>query len=89
MFRIADLGVTLSYATAGAEESRIRSDQSRAVVNALIKKADRTAIIEAARRAFPSGTDPFEKDGIIWVGYIGIKFEADGHLAEMVYEAQN
>lgn len=41
----------------------------------------REEIIEAARPP-GSAADAFEKDGFVWVGSIGLKFDAQGQLVE-------
>jgi hypothetical protein len=39
-------------------------------------------IIAAARLAGPQ-VEPFEKDGFLWVGKIGLRFDAQGRLVEV------
>jgi hypothetical protein len=83
LYRLTDLGVSLSYAAQEASENQEALDQSFAVVRALAKGADRPAIVQAARGA-SRGAEPFEKEGVVWVGQIGLKFGPNDQLLEVV-----
>jgi hypothetical protein len=40
--------------------------------------ATREPVLEAA------GSEPFEKDGFVWVGHLGLRFDDDGRPLEAV-----
>lgn len=41
------------------------------------------AIVAAAQEAWPS-SDPFEKEGDVWVGHLGLRFSQTGWLVGAV-----
>jgi hypothetical protein len=49
----------------------------------LAREATRDNIIEAARRLPPQPT-PVERDGYVWAGALGFKFDGDGRLTYAV-----
>ncbi len=83
-YKILDAGVTSTYQKAALEENQQALLQTRAVIKVLaIPNATRAQIIEAAQAAWPS-FEPFEKDGYLQVGRLGLKFDKTGHLIEVI-----
>jgi len=83
-YRVLDLGVTLTYQGASLEENQQTLSQALAIVKASAdSSASRTQLIEAAQKAWPS-SEPFEKDGYLWVGRLGLRFNNNGRLVEAV-----
>ena len=83
-YRLLDAGVTQTYQSASLEESQQALSQSLAVIKAMAaSNYSQQAIIGAAEAAWP-GDEPFEKDGYLWVGRLGLRFNAEGRLVEAV-----
>ena len=79
-YNALDTGVTYSYSQVSLENNKEALAQSLAVIEAAAQTdATKRSIIQAARTA-GSNTEPFEKDGYVWVGSIGLKFDTTGHL---------
>ncbi len=77
-YRLIDLGVTLSYRDDDNHRNRETRRQLMAVLPDVAKNASRKEIIDAARRY--TEQEPFEKDGCIWVGWLGFRFDQDDRL---------
>lgn len=83
-YRLLDASVSYTYQGASLEESQQALSQSLAIIKALsANNASREQIVQAAQAAWPS-TEPFEKDGYLWVGRLGLRFNQAGHLIEAV-----
>lgn len=83
-FAVVDAGVTSTYQDAQLEEEQQALNQTLAVIRVLAKSgATRTQIVEAAQEAWSAG-EPFEKDGYTWVGRLGLKFNEQGQLIDVV-----
>ena len=83
-FQLFDSGVTKSYMAVSLEDNRIALDQAIAVAKEA-SRADATqdSIVRAATLS-GTHTEPFEKDGFLWIGRIGLKFQDDGTLQDVV-----
>lgn len=81
-FRLFDAGITQTYMSVNL------NDHNQALTQALrllpvVARSDvtREEVLAAAR--VPGGTDDaFEKEGFVWIGQLGLKFDAHGHLIE-------
>jgi hypothetical protein len=83
-YRTLDLGVTLTYQGASLEENQQALSQALAIIKASGNpNVNRSQIVEAAKRAWPS-SEPFEKEGYLWVGRLGLRFNNNGRLVEAV-----
>lgn len=83
-YRLLDAGVSYTYQGAALEENQQTLSQALAIIKVLGKNnASREKIVQAAQAAWPS-TEPFEKDGYLWVGRLGLRFNQAGHLVEAV-----
>lgn len=83
-YRLLDAGVSHTYQGASLEESQQALSQALAVIKVLgAGKDSREQVVQAAQAAWPS-TEPFEKDGYLWVGRLGLRFDQAGHLLEAV-----
>lgn len=83
-YRLLDAGVSYTYQGASLEENQQALFQALAIIKALgTNNASREQIVQAAQAAWPS-TEPFEKDGYLWVGRLGLRFNQAGHLVEAV-----
>ena len=83
-YRLLDAGVTQTYQSASLEESQQALAQSLAVINAMaVSNYSQQSVIDAAKAAWP-GVEPFEKDGYLWIGRLGLRFNAAGRLVEAI-----
>jgi len=83
-YRTLDLGVTLTYQEASLKESQQALSQALAIIKVVgAKNGTRETIIGAAQNAWNAG-EPFEKDGYLWVGRLGLRFNSNGHLIEAI-----
>ena len=81
-YRLLDAGVSYTYLHSSLEDSREVADRALAVLKETSREtATRESIIAAAVAGQP-GTEPFEKDGFVWVGNLGLRFNDDGKLIE-------
>jgi hypothetical protein len=79
-YQLLDAGVTQTYTDVSNKESQQALAQSLAVISAASSKdATRESVIAAANQTGNS-SEPFEKDGFVWVGQIGLKFDTQGKL---------
>ena len=83
VYKIVDVGVTLHYTDGELRESQEALSQSLAIVKVLSTPgASRSQIVDAALQAAP-GFEPFEKDGYLWVGRLGLRFDPSGRLVDV------
>lgn len=79
-----DNAVTRSYQSASLEESQQALSQALAIIKANGSSSpSRANVVAAAHAAWPA-VDPFEKDGYLWVGRLGLRFNQAGQLVEAV-----
>lgn len=79
-YNALDNGITYTYLKISLENNEEALAQALAVIEAVAHVgATRQSIIKAARDA-GSNSEPFEKDGYVWVDSIGLKFDSTGHL---------
>ena len=82
-YKVLDAGVTLTYQKASLEEAQQALSQALAIIKVSgSSNVTRAQIVEAAQKAWPSG-EPFEKDGYLWVGRLGLRFDKSGHLIDI------
>ena len=83
-YRLLDAGVSYTYQGVSLEENQQALSQALAIIKVLSENnASREQILQAAQKAWPS-TEPFEKDGYLWVGRLGLRFNEADHLIEAV-----
>lgn len=86
-YQAIDAGITRSYTEISAAETRQALAQTRALVRAMAKGSyTRQTLIEAARQPVPE-SEPFEKEGFVWIGQLGLKFDAAGTFLQLNEEA--
>ncbi len=82
--KVLDGGISYTYLKASSDTATEQLNQTMAVLNALTKQnASRQEIVVAARSPVP-GAIEYEKQGYLWVGQIGMKFNESGHLIKVV-----
>jgi hypothetical protein len=81
-YRLLDTGVTLTYTGVSLQEHKEALNQTLVLLPVVAQPGiTREKIISAVR--LPGDTfEPFEKDGFLWVGRIGLKFDDRGQLIE-------
>jgi hypothetical protein len=86
-YRLLDAGITNTYATASIESTSEALNQALAILPvALRPKATREEVINAARIRNDMA-EPFEKEGHVWVGQLGLKFDERGRLIKAATSA--
>jgi len=85
-YQLLDSGVTLTYQEDSLRVNERALAQSLAVMKALAASPAprREEVIAAVSAAANDRVDPFEKEGFIWVGDLGLRFSESGHLLEAV-----
>ncbi len=79
-----DAGVTQTYMSASLDTTTELLDQTLAVLPVVARPdATRQDIINAAR-VKNDHVGPFEKDGYVWVGQLGLQFSAQGKLIKAI-----
>jgi hypothetical protein len=88
-YRALDAGVTLTYLRASYDTSETQLATARAVIDALLQEgASRESIIRAAKAA-SKDAEPYEKNGAVWVGQLGLRFSPEGRLTKVVTVEQD
>lgn len=83
-YRLVDAGISYTYQGSSLAENQQALSQSLAIIKALgAGHASRAQVTQAAHAAWPA-VDPFEKDGFLWVGRLGLRFNEAGQLVEAV-----
>ncbi len=73
-----DNAVTASYRDQRISEYRVTSTQLSQVIPELASGKSREEVIKIVSRH--TDMDPFEKDGCVWIGWMGLHFTGDGRL---------
>ena len=83
-YRVLDAGVTQTYMRAEYDTKSELLHQTLSVLQAVAKpSASRNEVITAAR--IPNDpVGPFEKEGFVWVGQLGLQFNEQGRLVKAV-----
>jgi hypothetical protein len=80
-YRMLDAGISYTYLGVSLEENEAAVAQLIAIAPLLARGASRDEVIAAARRSGDS--EPFEKEGFVWVGQIGLQFGSEGRLQKV------
>jgi hypothetical protein len=78
LYHAIDQGVTQTYRDQESYELEKRQKQIINMMPALSENLSKEKVIEIASRY--SDMQKFEKDGCIWVGWVGLKFNDKGKL---------
>ena len=77
-----DLGITATYRETVLEEHREALWQTLAMLpHVASDAAGREAVLAAAAQG---GDEAFEKEGFVWIGRLGLRFDPAGRLIEVV-----
>jgi len=80
--RVLDAGIIQTYMTASFETTAELLNQTLAVLSVAAKPGvSRDEVITAAKSKSESAV-PFEKDGYVWVGQLGLRFNEQGRFVK-------
>ena len=83
-FQVFDAGVTHTYMRASHESTSELLTQTLALLPVVVKPgATRSEVLSAAIVPGDS-TPPFEKEGFVWVGGLGLQFNEQGQFVRAV-----
>jgi hypothetical protein len=83
-YRVLDGGISYTYLLASHDTTTAQLATAKAVINAAMQDgASKQSIIQAATMA-SQDTQPFEKNGAVWVGQLGLQFTPQGELAKVI-----
>jgi hypothetical protein len=77
-----DAGVTHAYLTDSLNDNRGALSQTLALLPVVARPGVSKSEVIAAARQTDLRAEPFEKDGFIWIGWIGLKFDDAGRVIE-------
>ena len=78
-----DLGVSRTHREVTFENHQVALAQALAIMPVAVRPdATRTKILEAARRE-ARHPESLEKEGFVWIGRLGLKFDGKGRLVEV------
>jgi hypothetical protein len=81
-YKLFDAGITQTYLGQSLLDNREALAQAIHLLPAVARPGTGQPEIVAIARRHSSGGEPFEKDGFVWVGKIGLKFNERGQLIE-------
>lgn len=82
-YRLVDAAVSYTYLQDSYRHAQAAAEQALVLLPEVGRTtATKQSIIDAAVHAAP-GYDPFEKDGYLWVGELGLRFDANGRLVDV------
>ena len=77
---LLDAGVTQTYMGVNLDDHKEALTQSLTLLPIVARRGVTQKEIQAAARLPGDTLDSFEKDGFVWIGKIGLKFDAQGQL---------
>jgi len=83
LYGAIDRGVTATYREVTLQEHHEALAQALAILPVVAAPGATQQEVLAAAQAAVDGPDSFEKDGFVWVGRLGLKFDSSGRLAEV------
>ena len=82
LYKMVDAGISYTYLQSSYDGARGTALQALALLPEVASQStSRQAAIDAVQRIQPEAT-PFEKDGFVWVGNIGLRFDSAGRLID-------
>lgn len=83
-FKMLDAGISYTYQGVSLEDNQQALHQALAIIKvSAAAGASREQIVSAARGT-RSNDEIFEKDGYLWVGRLGLRFNEAGQLLEAI-----
>jgi hypothetical protein len=86
LFKVFDAGVSATYMQASFDSTATALHQLQAVTAAVLNdKRSKEVLVPIAQKAGRGGAS-FEKEGVVWVDSIGMRFNSKGAIVEVVQE---
>jgi hypothetical protein len=82
LYNAIDAGVTNKYQDQMIYEQTGMLKQLIAVTPELSSDKDKTEIVAIVQKS--SDLDPFEKEGAVWIGWLGLQFSDKGKLIKVI-----
>ncbi|MBU0622654.1 MAG: hypothetical protein KJ795_12515 [Gammaproteobacteria bacterium] len=86
VYRAIDAGVTAAYQDDSFRAASTALKQHEAILPLVLEGKRNKAEIVAAAKAAADDSEPFEKDGVTHVGWVGLKFDAKNQLVGVANE---
>jgi hypothetical protein len=83
-YRVFDVGVTLTYQRASLDSANDSLSRALAILPVVAKPGASKDDVVTAARLSKNGPEPFEKNGTVWVGWLGLKFDGQGRFIKAV-----
>ena len=84
LYHAFDIGVTVTLQNDSLKKHHKALAQTLAILPVAARiDSNKAQVIDAAKAAAPD-KQPFEKDGFIWIGKLGLRFGKDGRLTKAV-----
>jgi hypothetical protein len=80
-YKSVDRGISATYLDASYTTNTTLMQQALAVLSLTVQHNFKKSDVIAAAQAH-SNVPPFEKDGYVWVGDLGLQFDANGQLSK-------
>jgi hypothetical protein len=80
---MVDAGVSASYRHDDLDRHHAALGEAIAIAPVAARASATREEVLAAARAAAKGDQGFEKEGLVWVGELGYRFDADGRLIEV------
>ena len=81
-YHALDHGITVTYMGVALDDNKIALSQTLAILPVVARgDISKDAVLAAATTA-ENSSKPFEKDGFVWVGRIGLKFDEHGKFVD-------
>ena len=82
--RLVDAGITQTYMRVTIDDSGKALRQTLALLPAVARPGISKAEVITVARLPGDSTEPFEKEGFVWVGQLGLRFDDEGKLIKAV-----
>ena len=78
-----DSGITASYSQVSLDHNHQALAEAIAIAPVAARPTATRADVLAAARKAADGDEGFEKEGFVWIGYLGYRFDDAGRLVEL------
>jgi hypothetical protein len=82
--RVLDAGITQTYARASQKTTSELLTQTLAVLPVVARAGASREQVVAAARMPNDRVEPYEKEGYVWVGQLGLKFNPQGQFEKAI-----
>jgi hypothetical protein len=83
-YRVLDAGITHTYMRASFDTTSETLTQALAILQVVAKPGATRSQVLAAAKLPNDPVGPFEKEGYVWVGQLGLQFNEQGQLVKAV-----